>query len=65
MSVFDALGLVLTVFGAILVFRKTTEELDEHQGSHGVYPYRLSGPSDSDIQRFSGGDDQGVSDEIY
>lgn len=64
MSIFEALGLVLAVFGAIYLLRDKQDET-EVEGDSIKYPYGLSGPADYDIQRFSGGDDEGVDDEVY
>jgi hypothetical protein len=65
MSLIEALGLVLTIFGGILFLRKRVEVSDESKGTGVRYSEPLSGPSDMDIQRFSGGNDEGVDDEIY
>ena len=64
MSVVEAWTVVLGVFSAIYILRSSTDE-EKVQGDSTAYPYRLSRPSDADIQRFSGGDEEGVSDEVY
>jgi hypothetical protein len=65
MSLIEALGLVLTVLGGIFFLRRRVEVSDDSQGNGIHYPEPLSGPSPMDIQRFSGGDEEGVDDEIH
>lgn len=58
-------GCVLLVFLGMLLLRKRVEIPDESEGNSVQYPEPLSGPSDMDIQRFSGGEDEGVADEVH
>ena len=65
MSLYDALGLVLVVFGGLLLLGRHRRKDEEVKEDTQRYPYRLSGPSSMELERFSGGDDEGVDNEVH
>lgn len=65
MSLYDALGLVLVVFGGLLLLGRHRRKDEEVEEDAQRYPYGLSGPSAMDLERFSGDDDEGVDDEVH